>query len=174
MSVAAVVAGCVRRAGVGSFRGRVGSVPPMPAQLTMSKSARDAFLATLHVGMLAVADDAEGPPIASPVWYSYEPGGDLRISIGSDSVKARLLRSAGRASFCASERTCRTRSSPSKGRSRSSRATSDSASCGRGRYLGDGDLADGYLSSTAEDQTVVARLTPERWRTRDYSQMSVD
>jgi PPOX class probable F420-dependent enzyme len=146
----------------------------MPSPLTMSKSAREAFLADLHVGVLAVADDAGGPPIASPVWYSYEPGGDVRISIGPDSVKARLLRTAARASFCAQREDLPYAFVTVEGPVTIEPGDQRLRELLARRYLGDGDLADGYLSSTAEEQTVVARLTPERWRTQDYSQISFD
>ena len=39
------------------------------------------------------------------------------------------------------------------------------------RYLG--DLAARYLEATKGEATVIVRLTPERWRTQDYSQISV-
>ena len=67
--------------------------------LTMSKGEREAFLADLHVGLLSVADDGRGP-LAVPIWYAYEPGGELRFVTGRDSRKGRLLARAGRVSLC--------------------------------------------------------------------------
>ena len=52
----------------------------------MTKANREAFLAALHVGVLAVADDSGGAPVAVPVWYRYEPGGDVVMSLGTDGV----------------------------------------------------------------------------------------
>ena len=45
--------------------------------LTMTRSECQAFLAEVHVGILAVAEPGRGP-IASPVWYGYTPGGPIR------------------------------------------------------------------------------------------------
>ena len=67
----------------------------------MTKAKREIFLAALHVGVLAVADDSGGAPIAVPVWYRYEPGGDVVMSLGADGVKTRLLAASGRATLCA-------------------------------------------------------------------------
>ena len=53
----------------------------------MTKAERETFLAALHVGIVAVADGSNGP-IAVPVWYIYEPGGDLWFSTGRTSAKA--------------------------------------------------------------------------------------
>ena len=68
--------------------------------LAMTKEEREAFLADVHVGIISVAEDGHGP-LTVPVWYSYEPGGEVRIitarasprescwSGRADSVRAR-------------------------------------------------------------------------------------
>lgn len=68
--------------------------------LSMSVEEREAFLADLHVGMLAV-ERPEGPPLVVPVWYGYEPGGEVWFVTDGDSVKGRLVQAAGRFSLCA-------------------------------------------------------------------------
>src|SRR4051794_35295752 len=67
-------------------------------QLTMSKAEREAFLADVHVGVLAVNGD--GVPSLTPIWYAYEPGGDVVMHTAGASPKTALLRAAGRASLC--------------------------------------------------------------------------
>jgi hypothetical protein len=67
--------------------------------LAMTKAEREAFLAETHVGILSVAQPGRGP-LAVPVWYDYEPGGDVRIVTGGTSRKVPLLRKAERASLC--------------------------------------------------------------------------
>ena len=42
--------------------------------LQMSTTERESFLAGHHGGVLAV-ERADGPPLVTPVWYRYEPGG---------------------------------------------------------------------------------------------------
>lgn len=44
--------------------------------LAMSKTQREQFLAGLHVGVLAIPDPGRGP-LNAPIWYGYEPGGEI-------------------------------------------------------------------------------------------------
>src|SRR5919204_1622030 len=67
--------------------------------LTMTKEEREAFLADVHVAVISVAEDGHGPLVV-PIWYSYEPGGEVRIITGRTSRKAQLLQRAGRFSLC--------------------------------------------------------------------------
>src|SRR5437773_3866003 len=67
--------------------------------LTMTKEAREAFLADVHVAVISVAEDGHGP-IVVPIWYSYQPGGEVRIITGRTSRKGKLLERAGRFSLC--------------------------------------------------------------------------
>jgi len=72
--------------------------------LTMTKEEREVFLADVHVGVISVADDDHGP-LTVPVWYSYEPGGEVRIITARRSRKGKLLECAGRFSLCAQTET---------------------------------------------------------------------
>src|SRR6266436_1417632 len=67
--------------------------------LTMTKEEREAFLADVHVAVISVAEDGHGPLVV-PIWYSYEPGGEVRIITGRTSRKGKLLERAGRFSLC--------------------------------------------------------------------------
>src|SRR5688572_1652407 len=67
------------------------------ADLEMTVEEREAFVAGLHVGILSIARTTRAP-LAVPVWYLYEDG-DIVMSMDGTSLKARLLRTAGRASF---------------------------------------------------------------------------
>ena len=40
-----------------------------------------------------------------PIWYSYEPGGEVVVLTDGESVKGRLLERAGRFSLCAQDET---------------------------------------------------------------------
>jgi hypothetical protein len=66
----------------------------------MTKQEREGFLADLHVGIISVAEDGRGP-LTVPIWYFYEPGGEVRVVTGGTSRKAQLLRTARRFSLCA-------------------------------------------------------------------------
>ena len=63
----------------------------------MTKDEREAFLADVHVGILAV-DEAGRGPMALPIWYRYVDG-VVEIGMNGGSLKARLLRAAGRATL---------------------------------------------------------------------------
>src|SRR5258705_3896727 len=65
---------------------------------SMPPAEREAFLAEPRVAILSIAEAGRGP-LAVPVWYLYEPGGDVRIWTAGNSRKARLLLLAGRASL---------------------------------------------------------------------------
>src|SRR5207245_1490362 len=66
--------------------------------LTMTKEEREAFLSDIHVAVISVAEDGHGPLVV-PIWYSYEPGGEVRIITGRASRKGKLLERAGRFSL---------------------------------------------------------------------------
>lgn len=43
----------------------------------MTEQAREEFLADVHVGVLSVAGEEGRPPLSMPVFYGYQPGGDI-------------------------------------------------------------------------------------------------
>jgi len=69
------------------------------SSLSMSRTQREAFLAGTHVAILSVADGARGP-FTVPVWYRYEPGGEICFVTGGTSRKLPLIKKAGRVTFC--------------------------------------------------------------------------
>src|SRR5688572_12195220 len=70
----------------------------------MTKQERERFLADLHVGIISIPEEGRGP-LTVPIWYSYEPGGELRVVTARTSQKARLVQRAGRFSLCAQTET---------------------------------------------------------------------
>jgi PPOX class probable F420-dependent enzyme len=144
----------------------------MTNQLVMELDAAQSFLAAPHIGMLAVARRS-GPPIASPVWYGYEPGGDVVFTIGRNSAKAKALRTAGVASMCVQREAL-----PYAFVTVDGPVVVGDTAAGEGlrtsiaiRYLGE-ELAAGYIESTKGSDNVLARLTPEHWRSNDYGRVS--
>ncbi|MEU8774147.1 pyridoxamine 5'-phosphate oxidase family protein [Streptomyces sp. NPDC048606] len=68
--------------------------------MPLSEAERQSFLAEPHIGALAVTDPRpERAPLTVPIWYAYDPGGELWITTGHDSAKARALAGAGRFSL---------------------------------------------------------------------------
>ena len=52
--------------------------------LRMTKAEREVFLAAEHVAVVSVAEEGRGP-LAAPVWYAYEPGGEPWFATGRTS-----------------------------------------------------------------------------------------
>ena len=68
--------------------------------LTMTRDEREGFLADLHVGVISIAE-GEGRTLSAPIWYDYEPGGELWIVTDASSRKGRAIARSGRFSLCA-------------------------------------------------------------------------
>lgn len=138
--------------------------------LAMSPAEREAFLAESWVGVLSVADSADRGPLAMPVWYLYQPGGEIAFSTSTTSRKMDLIRAAGRVSLVVqteqppyryvSVEGPVTGMAPAEPEQR--RALAE-------RYLGP-QGADEYLADTrgVASTMVLVRVRPERWLTRDY------
>lgn len=138
----------------------------------MTKAEREIFLADLHVGVISIAEKNRGP-LSAPIWYDYEPGGDLWILTGRDSLKGRLLLETQRFSLVA-----QTETPPYQYVSVEGPITSiDKPDLERHerpmahRYLGP-KLGDGYIEATRSDgeaDIILVKMRPERWLTTDYS-----
>ncbi|KAB8139995.1 pyridoxamine 5'-phosphate oxidase [Chloroflexia bacterium SDU3-3] len=136
----------------------------------MTPEAREAFLAAVHVGVLSIAEPDRGP-LTVPIWYAYEPGGDLWVWTEATSRKAALLRQAGRASFCVQQETPPYKYVSIEGPVVAiDPATTDEIRHLVTRYLG-AEATDGYLAALtgggARDVDCVVRIRPERWLTFD-------
>jgi len=141
--------------------------------LKMSKPEREAFLAGVHVGVISIAEPGRGP-LAAPIWYGYEPGGELWIVTERESRKGRLLQHAARFSLCA-----QSEQPPYKYVSVEGPVTAivpsdlerDERPLAR-RYLGR-ELGDRYLEATggaeARAANIRVALRPERWLSTDYA-----
>jgi PPOX class probable F420-dependent enzyme len=140
------------------------------SELTMPAADREAFLAAPRIGVLTIARPDGEPPLASPIWYEYEPGGDVVINVGRTSEKARLAAAAGVASL-----TVQTEELPYKFVTVGGSVTVDEADDATRRriatrYLPAG-MVDGYLATGDIATMVTLRLTPTTWRTNDYSRL---
>jgi PPOX class probable F420-dependent enzyme len=141
------------------------------AALSMNQNEREEFLAGVHIAVLAVARE-DGPPLVTPVWYRYSPGGDIELNTARDSEKARLLTAAGRASLCAQSEALPYAYVTVEGPIELAETTADAREDIAVRYLGD-ELGAAYVTSTADVDDVIVRLRPERWRTVDYAKLEL-
>ena len=138
----------------------------------MSRAEREAFLAEVHVAIISVAKPARGP-LTLPVWYRYEPGGEVHFATGAGSYKARLIERAGRIGLCVQNE-----APPYQYVSVEGPAQIGPVDPERDirqiaiRYLGKerGEL---YIASLAADPSpaILVTLTPERWYAVDYRKM---
>jgi nitroimidazol reductase NimA-like FMN-containing flavoprotein (pyridoxamine 5'-phosphate oxidase superfamily) len=64
--------------------------------MALSREEREQFLAEPHVGALSVVERPDRAPLTVPIWYQYEPGGDLWIATEPGARKMRAIRAAGR------------------------------------------------------------------------------
>ena len=141
------------------------------SELTMSKQEREDFLAALHVGVLAV-ERTDGPPLVTPIWYRYTPGGAVEFNTAGSSDKARLLERAGHASMCAQREELPyayvTVDGPVEIEATDRATRVDIAS----RYLGT-EMGTGYVDGSPDADDIVVRLRPTRWRTSDFSKLEL-
>lgn len=139
----------------------------------MTRAEREAFLADVHVGVLAVAANGQ-PPLTAPLWYTYEPGGLVSFVTGKNTVKAGLLRAEGQASLCVQSEEPPYRYVTVEGPVVELIEHVDPAErrAIAQRYLGQ-EVGDEYIAATKaqEVDNLTVRLNPERWRTVDYSKM---
>jgi hypothetical protein len=136
--------------------------------LTMTVAEREAFLADLHVGVFS-AGGGDGDLVTVPIWYSYDPGGAVKVIMGRHSLKAQAIVRTGRMSLCAQQEALPYRYVSVEGpvASMVGPASVDERRAMAVRYLGD-ELAAMYLQSTEGTDNVVVLMTAEHWRTTDY------
>ena len=132
---------------------------------SMTKQERDAFLADVHVGILAV-DEPERGPLALPIWYQYADG-VVTIGMDGDSLKARLLRAAGRATLTVQTETPPYLYASVEGPVRVLSEHRDDLEMAT-RYLGV-EMGEWYAANNpSTERSVVVELIPEHWRTMDF------
>lgn len=136
--------------------------------LYMTRAEREAFLAEARIGVLSISDGDRGP-LSAPIWCLYEPGGDLQVSFGPNSRKAKLLSEGTRVTLVA-----QTETAPYK------YVSVEGAVVGVGppiaedftlrlatRYLG--EEGGRQYASGGNGDSIVATVRIERWMTTDYS-----
>jgi hypothetical protein len=142
--------------------------------ISMTKEEREAFLAEPWIAVVSIPEEGCGP-LTVPVWYFYEPGGDVRIWTSHNSRKAKLLETAKRMSVCVQDPR-----PPYKYVSIEGPVSIEPVQFTRDvcplayRYFG-GEGGERYLESLGGAAGVVNDILvcvkPERWRTVDYSKL---
>jgi len=135
----------------------------------MSVQERERFLAGLHVGVLSVAASEGQGPIAVPVWYDYQPGGQVSVITGRGSRKGQAIAAAGRMSLCAQDENPPYRYVSVEGPVAIEELDLDERLAMARRYLGP-DGGDRYVAGNPDPagENVMIRMTPEHWLSVDY------
>jgi PPOX class probable F420-dependent enzyme len=133
----------------------------------MTQAEREAFLAEVHVGVLAVDEPGRGP-LNVPIWYLVD-GEEIVIAISPGSVKERLLAAAGRATMTIQTETPPYKYASIEGPVTIGPATHDPLVLAT-RYLGT-ELGQWYAESRADPDSINVRLRPEHWRTYDFAKV---
>jgi nitroimidazol reductase NimA-like FMN-containing flavoprotein (pyridoxamine 5'-phosphate oxidase superfamily) len=144
--------------------------------LVMTADERERFLADVHIGIVSV-EDGGAAPLSVPVWYMYEPGGEIWFVTPRDSRKTRLLETARRFSLCVQTETPPYRYVSVSGPVVAIEPTSIDEALRpiARRYLG-AEAGDAYTdekaASTPADSRVRVRMRPNRWLSADYGKRS--
>lgn len=135
---------------------------------TMTSEEREAFLAELHVGVIAV-ERPDRAPLAVPIWYGYEPGGEVIVWTDTGSVKEKLIRAAGRFSLTAQVEQVPYRYVTVEGDVTGIEpATIEAARPIAVRYLGEAE-GTAYAEQNIRSGSILIRMWPQRWLSTDYS-----
>ncbi|MEV5649633.1 pyridoxamine 5'-phosphate oxidase family protein [Nocardia sp. NPDC052254] len=135
---------------------------------TMTSSEREQFLAEVHVGVIAV-ERADRAPLAVPIWYDYEPGGDVLVWTEAGTVKDKLIRAAQRFSLTAQVEQPPYRYVTAEGPVVGIEpATSEIVGSLAVRYMGP-EAGAAFVAENLTPESIVIRMRPERWLSTDYS-----
>ena len=147
----------------------------MPRPLT--EQERNQFLTETRVAVLSVAGDGGRPPIAVPVWYGYEPGGNFTYFTsysGRKSRKIRQIEQAGVLTLCVQQEALPYKYVTVEG---TVVETAESPPVERllpivQHYL-PGDAAQAFVETEINRPNTVAVLytiRPDRWSSLDFSE----
>ena len=143
---------------------------------SMTEPECQTFLAEPRVGVISVASDDGRPPLTIPIWYDYQPGGNITILTGTQGRtvrKTRLIEQAGVVSllvqvdqypykYVSVEGTVVQADRP---------PTADQMLAIVRRYLPEED-AQGFVQyevSNPSDTLILFSIRPDRWLSTDYS-----
>jgi nitroimidazol reductase NimA-like FMN-containing flavoprotein (pyridoxamine 5'-phosphate oxidase superfamily) len=144
---------------------------------TLTEQERQDFLAEVHVAVLSVASDDGRPPHAVPVWYAYQPGGDITFFTGTQrraTRKTRLIEKAGGVSVTVQRETYPYKYVSVEGevvKVDQPPAAEDALAVVR-RYLPE-EVAQGVVARELEDPEsvfVLYTVRPRHWRSFDFTE----
>lgn len=135
----------------------------------MTTVEREAFLAQLHVGVLAIPR-RDAAPLTAPIWYIYQPGGEIQVITHQASRKGQLLEVGAEVTLVAQQETLPYRYVSVEGSVSAMRPANleDDLRPMARRYLGE-TQGDRYAEHSGVTDNLVVSITPKRWLTVDYA-----
>ena len=135
---------------------------------TMTNEDREKYLSDVHVGVIAVERPGRAP-LSVPIWYGYEPGGEVLLWTESNSLKHRLLQDAGRFSITVQDEQPPYKYVTAEGDITSIRSATDADVRPLAiRYLGV-EAGNQFTDQELTPTSIVIRMRPQRWLSFDYS-----
>lgn len=135
---------------------------------TMTTDERETFLADVHVGVVAV-ERPDRAPLAVPIWYGYEVGGEVILWTTAGSLKEKLIRAAGRFAISVQVEEQPYRYVTAEGDVTAIEpATREVVEAIAVRYLG-AEAGAVFTDQSLGSSSVVIRMRPQRWLSLDYS-----
>lgn len=150
------------------------SADPSPTvpDLSLTEAERDRFLQDVRVGVVTVNGDDGRAPLASPVWYAYDPGAGIRFVTAASSAKARRLRARPNATFLVQDEQSPQRYVAVSGPASLREVPSESSRRRiAARYL-PAAMVDGFIAATPAEDLVEVTIRPERWTSLDFGRLS--
>lgn len=136
---------------------------------TMTSDEREVYLADVHVGVIAV-ERQDRAPLAVPIWYGYEPGGEVLLWTETDSLKHKLIRAAGRFVITAQDEQPPYKYVTAEGDVTGiDTATDAEVRKIAVRYLGE-DAGGQFTDQNLTPTSIVIRMRPQKWLSTDYSE----
>lgn len=134
----------------------------------LSLQEKQAFLADVHVGVLSIPRQGAAP-LSSPVWYQYQPGGDLQFVAYKGTLKSRLVERGMRISFCVQDEAPPYVYVTVEGSIQDIRdSTEETLNALAVRYLGE-EGAKEYANRAPDGETLAVSMTPDVWLAADFS-----
>ncbi|MCV7029632.1 pyridoxamine 5'-phosphate oxidase family protein [Mycobacterium sherrisii] len=137
---------------------------------SFTESESQQFLADLHVGVVSVAAEGDRPPASVPIWYDYVPGGNIRITTGSSSRKAKLIKRAGVVTLVAQREELPYQYVVVEGTvvETTTPTPADVQEAIAIRYLGE-EGGRAFVKSLEGHENVLFTIRPDRWLSADFS-----
>jgi uncharacterized protein len=142
----------------------------------MTRHDRQIFLAEPRICVLSIARGDARPPLTVPLWYGYQPGGNITFFTGTAGRKAHkteLIRRAGVVSLCVQQGEIPYKYVTVEGTVigiDQPPAAEDMLAITR-RYLPE-DAAQGFVAAELQNPSgtlVLFTVHPDRWLTADFS-----